>query len=132
MFRSKRSIAANNALTNAITLNTVAINNQVAVQRESNKLQEKDLLTKDRVDISLKEYETLKCRDRFLTSVEAVLEKVAKKCGLTVEELANIDVDSISVYTHQDYERLGLNLRIVVPVHLPLYRERQVLEHSIL
>ncbi len=126
---TKLKIASNIALTSAMESNTAAINNQARVQQRTNVLYERDLQTRDRVDISREEYEELIRQSKLLDSLKKVVKGICESSKLTVEELAEIDETKIDATYHHDCCNLGLDVIVRLKTDLPLYRQREIMRY---
>ena len=126
---TKLKIASNIAVADAMQANIAAINNQSKIQQKSNELHQKDLETKDRVDISLKEYADLKYKEDQLYMLEQAVSILLQKSGLTLNELSSISRNNIIVGYVEDpiYMVLAVDLRL--NLYLPSYRQRELLNY---
>lgn len=128
MFKgTKLKIASNIAVADAMQANTAAINNQSKIQQKSNELHQKDLETKDRVDISLKEYSDLKYKEKQLYALEQTLSNLLEISGLTLSELESLPKDKILVAYNEDPRNMDLIIDLRLKIDLPTYRQRELL-----
>lgn len=126
---TKLKIASNIAVADAMQANTAAINNQSKMQQKSNELHQKDLETKDRVDISLKEYSELKYKENQLYALEQTLSNLLEASGLTLSELESLSKDKILVAYSEDPMNFVLNVDIRLKLSLSTYRQRELLNY---
>ena len=126
---TKLKIASNIAVADAMQANTAAINNQSKIQQKSNELHQKDLETKDRVDISLKEYSDLKYKEAQLYALEQTLSNLLEVSGLTLSELESLSKDKILVAYNEDPMNFSLNVDIRLKLPLSTYRQRELLNY---
>lgn len=126
---TKLKIASNIAVVDAMQANTAAINNQSKIQQKSNELHQKDLETKDRVDISLKEYSDLKYKEKQLYALEQTLSNLLEVSGLTLSELESLSKDKILVAYNEDPMNFSLNVDIRLKLPLSTYRQRELLNY---
>lgn len=126
---SKLKIASNIAVVDAMQANTAAINNQSKIQQKYNELHQKDLETKDRVDISLKEYSDLKYKEKQLYALEQTLSNLLEVSGLTLSELESLSKDKILVAYNEDPMNFSLNVDIRLKLPLSTYRQRELLNY---
>ena len=126
---TKLKIASNIAVVDAMQANTAAINNQSKIQQKSNELHQKDLETKDRVDISLKEYSDLKYKEKQLYALEQTLSNLLEVSGLTLSELESLSKDKILVAYNEDSMNFSLNVDIRLKLPLSTYRQRELLNY---
>ena len=126
---TKLKIASNAAVANAMQANTVAINNQSKIQQKSNELYQKDLETKDRVDISLKEYSDLKYKEKQLYALEQTLSNLLEVSGLRLNELESLSKDKILVTYNEDPMNFSLNVDIRLKLPLSTFRQRELLNY---
>ena len=126
---TKLKIASNIAVADAMQANTAAINNQSKIQQKSNELHQKDLETKDRVDISLKEYSDLKYKEKQLYALEQTLSNLLEVSGLTLSELESLSKDKILVAYNEDPMNFSLNVDIRLKLPLSTYRQRELLNY---
>lgn len=127
--RTKLKIASNITVANAIQANTAAINNQSVVQQKTNQLYKEDLETKDRVDISLKEYSDLKYKERQLYALEQTLSNLLEATGLKLDELESLPKDKILVAYNEDPVNFALNIDIRLKLPLLMHRQRELLNY---
>ena len=71
-----------------------------------------EIKARDRVDISLEEYERLKEREKQLSSVKEYYEKLLSKLGVPIKALRNVDIGSIVGEKSPDPIRRGVRYRI--------------------
>ena len=126
---TKLKIASNIAVADAMQANTAAINNQSKIQQKSNELHQKDLETKDRVDISLKEYSDLKYKEKQLYALEQTLSNLLEVSGLTLSELESLSKDKILVTYNEDPMNFSLNVDIRLKLPLSTFRQRELLNY---
>ena len=126
---TKLKIASNIAVVDAMQANTAAINNQSKIQQKSNELHQKDLETKDRVDISLKEYSDLKYKEKQLYALEQTLSNLLEVSGLTLSELESLSKDKILVAYNEDPMNFSLNVDIRLKLPLSTFRQRELLNY---
>ena len=126
---TKLKIASNIAVVDAMQANTAAINNQSKIQQKSNELHQKDLETKDRVDISLKEYSDLKYKEKQLYALEQTLSNLLEVSGLTLSELESLSKDKILVTYNEDPMNFSLNVDIRLKLPLSTFRQRELLNY---
>jgi hypothetical protein len=126
---TKLKIASNIAVADAMQANTAAINNQAKVQQKSNELYQKDLETKDRVDISLKEYSDLKYKESQLYGLENAISTLLEVTGLTLNELSSISRNNIMVCYAEDPMNMKFALDLRLNLNLPRYRQRELLNY---
>ena len=126
---TKLKIASNIAVADTMKANTAAINNQSKIQQKSNELHQKDLETKDRVDISLKEYSDLKYKEKQLYALEQTLSNLLEVSGLTLSELESLSKDKILVAYNEDPMNFSLNVDIRLKLPLSTYRQRELLNY---
>ena len=100
---TKLKIASNIAIADAMQANTAAINNQSKIQQKSNELHQKDLETKDRVDISLKEYSDLKYKEAQLYRLEQAISILLQKSGIQCCFLTQTRRREIRLRHNQNY-----------------------------
>ena len=124
---TKLKIASNAALTSAMQANTAAINNQSKIQQKSNELHQKDLETKDRVDISLKEYSDLKYKEAQLYRLEQAVSILLQKSGLTLNELSSLLEEDILVSYNEDPMNMQLNVDLRLKLNLSSPRRREIM-----
>ena len=126
---TKLKIASNVAVADAMQANTAAINNQSKIQQKSNELYQKDLETKDRVDLSLKEYSDLKYKESQLYGLENAISTLLEATGLTLEELSSISRNNIMVGYIEDPMNMELAINLRLGLNLPIYRQRELLNY---
>ena len=126
---TKLKIASNVAVADAMQANTAAINNQSKIQQKSNELYQKDLETKDRVDLSLKEYSDLKYKESQLYGLENAISTLLEATGLTLEELSSISRNNIMVGYIEDPMNMELAINLRLRLNLPIYRQRELLNY---
>lgn len=126
---TKLKIASNIAVADAMQANTAAINNQSKIQQKSNELHQKDLETKDRADISLKEYSDLKYKEAQLYRLEHAISTLLEATGLTLEELSSISRNNIMVGYIEDPMNMELAINLRLGLNLPIYRQRELLNY---
>ena len=124
---TKLKIASNIAVADAMQANTAAINNQSKIQQKSNELHQKDLETKDRVDISLKEYSDLKYKEAQLYRLEQAVSILLQKSGLTLNELSSLLEEDILVFCNEDPMNMQLNVDLRLKLNLSSLRRREIM-----
>lgn len=124
---TKLKIASNIAVADAMQANIVAINNQSKIQQKSNELHQKDLETKDRVDISLKEYSDLKYKEAQLYRLEQAISILLQKSGLTLNELSSLLEEDILVSCIEDPMNMQLNVDLRLKLNLSSPRRREIM-----
>ena len=127
---TKLKVASNIAVADAMQANTAAINNQTAVQQKANELYKKDLETKDRVDISLKEYSDLKYKEKQLYALEQTLCNLLEVTGLRLDELESLSKDKILINYLEDPMNFIFNVDIRLKLDLPTFRKRELLNYK--
>lgn len=126
---TKLKIASNIAVADAMQANTAVIHNQSKIQQKSNELHQKDLETKDRVDISLKEYADLKYKEKQLYALEQSLSNLLEATGLRLSELESLSKDKILVGYDEDPRNFIFNVDIRLKLALPTFRQRELLNY---
>ena len=85
--------------------------------------------TKDRVDISLKEYSELKYKENQLYALEQTLSNLLEASGLTLSELESLSKDKILVAYSEDPMNFVLNVDIRLKLSLSTCRQRELLNY---
>ena len=124
---TKLKIASNIAVADAVQANTAAINNQSKIQQKANELHQKHLETKDRVDISLKEYSDLKYKEAQLYRLEQAVSILLQKSGLTLNELSSLLEEDILVSCNEDPMNMQLNVDLRLKLNLSSPRRREIM-----
>lgn len=123
-------IAAMREIANSQRDNASATRGLAREQSETNKLLSKQLEVKDRVDISLKEYNELCARSEQLDKLIEAIKTLLSKTGLRVEELCELKEDDILVnYTDNPMDfKLYIDTRM--KVNLSPMRVRELLRYN--
>lgn len=124
---TKLKIASNIAVADAMQANNAAVNNQSEIQQKANELHQKDLETKDRIDISLKEYSDLKYKEDQLYRLEQTISILLQKSDLTLNELSSLSKEDILVSYSEDPMNMQLNVDLRLKLNLSLSRRREIM-----
>ena len=87
--------------------------------RKIESISEAEIKSKDRVDISLEEYERLKDEVKQLTERERVLMSVIERLNIPADVLTYILLDSVKIYTCSDMDYMNELQRYRIEFSVP-------------
>lgn len=120
-------IAALQDIASAQNNNASATRGLAREQSRTNELLQEQLEVKDRVDISMREYQDLKQKESAFYAYRDIFSNILAKTDLKPEELANAMKKEVLVSFDENLFDLTMRLHIALNLDIPTFRMRELL-----
>ena len=123
-------IAALQNIASAQNNNASATRGLAREQSKTNELLQEQLEVKDRVDISMREYQDLKHIESCFHAYRDIFSNILAKTDLNPEELATAMKKEVLVSFDENPVDLSMRLHIALNLDIPIFRMRELLEKN--